>query len=233
MIDFYFSPTSNGLKVKLFLEEAELSYRVVLVALSKGEQFRPEFLAISPNGKIPAIVDYAPPGGGEPLSLFESGAILMYLAEKIGRFLPRDVRGRIEVMQWVFWQMSGLGPMAGQIGHFNVYAPERVPYAIERYTRELRRLYGVLDTRLADREFIAGDYSIADMASYPWIVPHRPHGQTLEDFPNLARWFAEIRDRPGTRATYDGVVDVYTKSKPLSDDERLVLFGRTAVASDA
>jgi len=233
MIDFYFSPTPNGLKVKLFLEEAELPYRVVPVALSKGEQFRPEFLAISPNGKIPAIVDYAPPGGGEPLSLFESGAILMYLAEKIGRFLPRDVRGRIEVMQWVFWQMSGLGPMAGQIGHFNVYAPERVPYAIERYTRELRRLYGVLDTRLADREFIAGDYSIADMASYPWIVPHRPHGQTLEDFPNLARWFAEIRDRPGTRATYDGVVDVYTKSKPLSDDERLVLFGRTAVASDA
>jgi len=233
MIDFYFSPTPNGLKVKLFLEEAELPYRVVPVALSKGEQFRPEFLAISPNGKIPAIVDYAPPGGGEPLPLFESGAILMYLAEKIGRFLPRDVRGRIEVMQWVFWQMSGLGPMAGQIGHFNVYAPERVPYAIERYTRELRRLYGVLDTRLADREFIAGDYSIADMASYPWIVPHRPHGQTLEDFPNLARWFAEIRDRPGTRATYDGVVDVYTKSKPLSDDERLVLFGRTAVASDA
>jgi len=233
MIDFYFSPTPNGLKVKLFLEEAELPYRVVPVALSKGEQFRPEFLAISPNGKIPAIVDYAPPGGGEPLSLFESGAILMYLAEKIGRFLPRDVRGRIEVMQWVFWQMSGLGPMAGQIGHFNVYAPERVPYAIERYTRELRRLYGVLDTRLEDREFIAGDYSIADMASYPWIVPHRPHGQTLEDFPNLARWFAEIRDRPGTRATYDGVVDVYTKSKPLSDDERLVLFGRTAVASDA
>jgi len=233
MIDFYFSPTPNGLKVKLFLEEAELPYRVVPVALSKGEQFRPEFLAISPNGKIPAIVDYAPPGGGEPLPLFESGAILMYLAEKIGRFLPRDVRGRIEVMQWVFWQMSGLGPMAGQIGHFNVYAPERVPYAIERYTRELRRLYGVLDTRLADREFIAGDYSIADMASYPWIVPHRPHGQTLEDFPNLARWFAEIRDRPGTRATYDGVVDVYTKSKPLSDDERLVLFGHTAVASDA
>ena len=233
MIDFYFSPTPNGLKVKLFLEEAELPYRVVPVALSKGEQFRPEFLAISPNGKIPAIVDYAPPGGGEPLSLFESGAILMYLAEKIGRFLPRDLRGRIDVMQWVFWQMSGLGPMAGQIGHFNVYAPERVPYAIERYTRELRRLYGVLDTRLKDREFIAGDYSIADMASYPWIVPHRPHGQTLEDFPNLARWFAEIRDRPGTRATYDGVVDVYTKSKPLSDDERLVLFGRTAVASDA
>jgi len=233
MIDFYFSPTPNGLKVKLFLEEAELPYRVVPVALSKGEQFRPEFLAISPNGKIPAIVDYAPSGGGEPLPLFESGAILMYLAEKIGRFLPRDVRGRIEVMQWVFWQMSGLGPMAGQIGHFNVYAPERVPYAIERYTRELRRLYGVLDTRLADREFIAGDYSIADMASYPWIVPHRPHGQTLEDFPNLARWFAEIRDRPGTRATYDGVVDVYTKSKPLSDDERRVLFGRTAVASDA
>jgi len=233
MIDFYFSPTPNGLKVKLFLEEAELPYRVVPVALSKGEQFRPEFLAISPNGKIPAIVDYAPPGGGEPLPLFESGAILMYLAEKIGRFLPRDLRGRIDVMQWVFWQMSGLGPMAGQIGHFNVYAPERVPYAIERYTRELRRLYGVLDTRLADREFIAGDYSIADMASYPWIVPHRPHGQTLEDFPNLARWFAEIRDRPGTRATYDGVVDVYTKSKPLSDDERLVLFGRTAVASDA
>jgi GST-like protein len=232
VIDFYFSPTPNGLKVRLFLEEAELPHRIVPIRLSRGEQFRPEFLKISPNGKIPAIVDYAPPGGGEPLSLFESGAILLYLAEKTGRFMPPDFRSRMVVMQWLFWQVGGLGPMAGQIGHFNVYAAEPVPYAIDRYTREVHRLYGVLDRRLAGREFVAGDdYSIADMACYPWIVPHRPHGQDLGDFPHLARWFEAVRERPGTRATYDGVQDIYSPAeRSLSDEARAILFGQPALA---
>jgi GST-like protein len=231
MIDLYFSATPNGLKVKLFLEEAELPYRIVPVRLGRGEQHRPDYLAISPNAKIPAIVDDKPDGGGEPIAMFESGAILLYLAEKTGLFLPRDLRGRMDVLQWLFWQVSGLGPMAGQIGHFNVFAPEKVPYAIDRYTRELHRLYGVLDRRLADREYIAGDYSIADIASYPWIVPHAPHGQNLAEFPHLARWFAMLAERPGVRATYDGVECVYGSAKqPMSEDERRILFGKTAPA---
>jgi len=229
MIDFYFSPTPNGLKVRLFLEEAELPHRIVPVSLSRGEQFHSDFLKISPNAKIPAIVDYAPADGVAPLPVFESGAILVYLAEKTGRFMPADLRARIDVLQWVFWQVGGLGPMAGQIGHFNVFAPEKVPYAIDRYTRELHRLYGVLDRRLAGREYIAGEYSIADMASYPWIVPHAPHGQDLDDFPDLRRWFETMRERPGTRATYDGVTDVYSRSdRTLTDAERRILFGASA-----
>jgi len=229
VIDFHFSPTPNGLKVKLFLEEAELAHRVVPVSLSRGEQYKPEFMRISPNARIPAIVDYAPVGGGAPLPIFESGAILVYLAEKTGRFLPTSARARLEVLQWLFWQVGGLGPMAGQVGHFNVFAPEKVPYAIDRYTRELHRLYGVLDKRLAGRAYIVDDYSIADMAAYPWIVPHAPHGQLLEDFPDLKRWFGTMRERPGVRATYDGVVDVYSGTKrTLSEDERRVLFGRVA-----
>ena len=229
MIDLYFSPTPNGLKVRLFLEEAELPFRVVPVSLSRGEQFRPEFLRISPNGKIPAIVDYEPLDGDRPIPLFESGAILIYLAEKTGRFMPHDLRGRMDVLQWAFWQASGLGPMAGQIGHFNVFAPEKVPYAIDRYTREVHRLYGVLDRRLAGREYIAGEYSIADMAAYPWIVPHTPHGQDLADFPHLSRWFETMRARPGVRATYDGVSCVYGGAKqPLTDEARGILFGLPA-----
>lgn len=217
MIDLYFSPTPNGLKVKLFLEEAGLPYRVVPVSLSKGEQFRPAFLAISPNNKIPAIVDHAPADGGASLPLFESGAILLYLAEKIGRLLPADPRGRAEVLQWLFWQMSGLGPMAGQIGYFNVYAPEPVPFAIERYTKETRRLYGVLDRRLVDREFVAGEFSLADIACYPWIVPHRGHRQNIDEFPHLQRWFRTIGERPATQRTYAGVEDVYAKpGKPAA-----------------
>jgi GST-like protein len=229
VIDFHFAPTPNGLKVKLFLEEAELPHRVVPVSLSRGEQYKPEFVRISPNSRMPAIVDYAPVGGGGPLPIFESGAILIYLAEKTGRFLPTGARARLEVLQWLFWQVGGLGPTAGQVGHFNVFAPEKVPYAIDRYTRELHRLYGVLDRRLAGREYIVDDYSIADMAAYPWIVPHAPHGQLLEDFPDLRRWFETMRERPGVRATYDGVVDVYADSKrTLTDAERRVLFGRVA-----
>jgi GSH-dependent disulfide-bond oxidoreductase len=227
MIDLYFSPTPNGLKARLFLEEAGMRYRLLPVALGKGEQHQPGYLAISPNGKIPAIVDHAPAGGGAPITLFESGAIMLYLAEKSGRLIPADVHGRAEVLQWLFWQMAGLGPMAGQIGHFNVYAPEKVPYAIDRYTRETHRLYGVLDRRLADRNFIAGDFSIADIACYPWIVPHEAHGQNLNDFPHLTRWFETIATRPATLRTYDGVENVYApRQQTISEEERRVLFGQ-------
>lgn len=229
MIDLYFAATPNGLKAKLFLEEIQLPYRVLPVGLSKGEQFKPEFLAISPNNKIPAIVDHEPLGGGAPITLFESGAIMLYLAEKTGHLIPTDVHGRAEVLQWLFWQMAGLGPMAGQIGHFNVYAPERVPYAIDRYTRETGRLYGVLNQRLADRTFIAGEFSIADIACYPWIVPHEAHGQNLDTFPHLKRWFETIAARPATVRTYAGVENVYAKTQPsLTEEERRVLFGQGA-----
>jgi GSH-dependent disulfide-bond oxidoreductase len=226
MIDVYYWGTPNGLKIKLFLEEAQLPYRIIPVDIGKGEQFKPEFLKVSPNNRIPAIVDQAPVGGGEPLSLFESGAILLYLAEKIGRFIPKDIRGRALTLEWLFWQVAGLGPMAGQNGHFNQYAPEKVPYAIERYTKETNRLYGVLDRQLAGRDYIANEYSIADMASYPWIVPHERHKQNLEDFPNLKRWFERIRERPACQRAYAGVEQSY--SRKISDEERKVLFGQTA-----
>ncbi len=232
MIDCFYSATPNGLKIRIFLEETQLAHRLIPVSLSRGEQFRPEFQAISPNSKIPAIVDHDPAGGGAPVSLFESGAILLYLAEKTGRFLPMDVRARAEVLQWLFWQVGGLGPMAGQIGFFNVYAPERVPYAIERYAGETRRLYGVLDKRLADREYVAGEYSIADMACYPWIVPHAGHRQNLDDFPHLKRWFVAVGARPAVIRTYDGVVDVYSqKGAPVSDDARKILFGQPGASA--
>jgi GST-like protein len=227
MIDLYFAATPNGLKARLFLEEAQLPYRLMPISLSKGEQFKPEFLTISPNNKIPAIVDHEPIGGGAPLTLFESGAIMLYLAEKVGRLIPADVRDRAEVLQWLFWQMAGLGPMAGQIGHFNVYAPEKVPYAIHRYTRETRRLYGVLNQRLDRRTFIAGAFSIADIACYPWIVPHQAHGQNLDDFPHLKRWFENVAQRPATLRTYEGVENTYAPNQSsLSEEERRVLFGQ-------
>jgi GST-like protein len=229
MIDLYFAATPNGLKAKLFLEEADIAYRVIPVSLSKGEQLKPEFLAISPNNKIPAIVDHEPVGGGAPISLFESGAIMLYLAEKTGRLIPTDTGGRAEVLQWLFWQMAGLGPMAGQIGHFNVHAPEKVPYAIDRYTRETSRLYGVLNQRLADRSFIAGEFSIADIACYPWIVPHEAHGQNLDAFPHLKRWFETMAARPATLRAYEGVENVYApKHQKLSKEERRILFGQGA-----
>ena len=232
MIDLYFWPTPNALKLKLFLEEAGLRYRAIPVDIGKGEQFRPEFLKISPNNRIPALVDHEPPGGGAPLSLFESGAMLLYLAEKSGKFIPTDVRGRTDVLQWLFWQVSGLGPMAGQNGHFRVYAPTELPYAIDRYTKEVTRLYGVMDRRLADREFVAGAYSIADMACYPWIVPHKPQGQKLDDFPNLARWFNLIAARPATQRTYEGVAPPYMRDRTqITDEERKHLFGQTGAST--
>lgn len=211
MIDLHYATTPNGLKLKLFLEEAAIPYRGILLSLSRGDQFQPEFTLLSPNNRIPAIVDHDPRGGGAPLTMFESGAIMLYLAEKTGRLIPTDVRGRSDVLQWLFWQMSTLGPMGGQAGYFRVYAPQTVPFAIERYTKELTRLYGVLDRRLADREYIAGDLSIADIACYPWIVPHAAHGQKLEAFPHLARWFGAIGSRPATVRTYAGVEDVYAR----------------------
>jgi GST-like protein len=230
MIDLYYCATPNGLKMTLFLEESGLAYRIIPVDIGKGEQFKPAFLAISPNNKIPAMIDHDPKEGTAPVTLFESGAMLLYLAEKIGRFIPADIQGRAEVLKWLFWQVGGLGPMAGQIGHFNVYAPQKVPYAIERYTRETNRLYGVLDRRLAGREFLAGAYSIADMACYPWIVPHKGHGQNLDEFPNLKRWFAAIAARPATIRAYGNAKDVYAaRAEPISEETRRILFGQTAM----
>ncbi len=225
MIDLHYWPTPNGQKVVIFLEEAKLAYTAHRVDIGKGEQFKPEFLAISPNNRIPAIVDNAPADHGKPISIFESGAILQYLAEKTGKFLPKDIRPKTEVMQWLFWQMGGLGPMAGQNGHFNVYAPEKIPYAMERYTKETNRLYGVMNKRLADRDYLGGDYSIADMASYPWIVPHEVHKQKLEDFPHLKRWFEAIKARPAVVKAYAAAGPSY--SKPMADEERKILFGQT------
>lgn len=211
MIDLYFWDTPNGQKLALCLEEMQLPNRTIPVNIGRGEQFQPDFLAISPNGRIPAMVDHDPRGGGAPVAMFESGAMMLYLAEKTGRFLPDDLHGRTAVLQWLFWQMSGLGPMAGQNGYFRVYAPEQVPYAITRYTKETSRLYGVLDQRLACSEFVAGAYSIADMACYPWIVPHRAHGQQLDEFPNLHRWFKAIGARPATLKVFAHAANVYER----------------------
>lgn len=203
MIDLHYWTTPNGHKITLFLEETGLPYKIFPVNIGKDEQFKPHFLKIAPNNRIPAIVDHEPADGGEPLSLFESGAILLYLAEKTGRFIAQDLRGRQETLQWLFWQMGGLGPMAGQNHHFNRFAKEKIPYAIERYVNETARLYGVLNKRLADRAFVAGDeYSIADMAIYPWIVPHAYQGQNLDDFPHLKRWFESIATREATQRAY-------------------------------
>jgi GST-like protein len=229
MIDLYYWHTPNGHKITVALEEMGLAYNLHRVDIGKGDQFKPEFLSIAPNNRIPAIVDQNPADGGAPISIFESGAILQYLAEKTGKFMPKDLRGRTEVMQWLFWQMAGLGPMAGQNGHFNVYAPERIPYAMDRYTRETARLYGVMNKRLADRPYLAGDYSIADMASYPWIVPYENHKQNLNDFPHLKRWFEAIKARPAVVKAYDQAPKSY--AKPMTDAERKVLFGQGAPAA--
>ncbi len=203
MIDLYYWTTPNGHKITLFLEEVGAPYTLIPVDLGKGQQFAPEFLAIAPNNRIPAIIDREPEDGGEAISVFESGAILLYLAEKFARFLPQELRAQVQAKEWLFWQVAGLGPMAGQNHHFTRYAPEKVPYAIDRYVRETARLYGVLDRQLAKAEFIAGEYSIADMACYPWIVPHETQGQRLADFPHLKRWFEAIAERPATRRAYE------------------------------
>ena len=227
MIDLYYWTTPNGHKVTMFLEETGLPYRLVPVNISRGAQFDPAFLRIAPNNRIPAMVDHAPADGSAPISLFESGAILLYLAEKTGRFIAADLHGRSETLQWLFWQMAGLGPMAGQNHHFTQYAPEPIPYVIDRYVKETARLYAVLDKRLADREFIAGDYSIADMASYPWIVPHQKQRQKLDDFPNLQRWYETIKARPATVRAYEVAKSVNT-APSVDADARKFLFGQDA-----
>ncbi len=227
MIELHYWPTPNGHKVTLFLEEAGLTYDIVPVNIGKGDQFKADFLRIAPNNRMPAIIDHEPADGGDPVSLFESGAILLYLAEKTGRFLSDDLRGRAQALQWLFWQMGGLGPMLGQNHHFVQYAPEPIPYAIDRYVNETKRLYGVLDRRLAESRFLAGeDYTIADMASYPWIVPHEKQRQNLDDFPNLKRWFDTIAARPATKVAYAKSQEVNPDhGKPLSDEAKKVMFG--------
>ena len=228
MIDLHYWPTPNGHKITLFLEEAGLPYTIKPVNIAKGEQFAPDFLAFAPNNRMPAIVDHDPVDGGEPQTVFESGAILLYLAEKTRRFMPADPRGRVTVTEWLMWQMGGLGPMLGQNHHFNRYAPEKIPYAIDRYVKETGRLYGVLNKRLEGRDFIAGEYSIADMACYPWIVPHELQGQTLNDFPNLRRWFNTIAARPATIAAY-AKGQAITDANVIDEEEaKRVLFGQTA-----
>jgi GST-like protein len=226
MIDLYYWTTPNGHKITIFLEEAGLPYRIVPVNISKGEQFRPEFLTISSNNRIPAIVDQKPKDGGAPISVFESGAILVYLAEKTGRFLPSSFRERVVVMEWLFWQMAGLGPMAGQNHHFSQHAP-KIPYAIDRYVKETNRLYGVLDGRLSQHQSIAGQYSIADMAAYPWIVSYERQGQKLEDFPHLKRWFEVMRQRSAVQRAYARAREINT-APTVSEESKKILFGQTA-----
>lgn len=234
MIDLFYWPTVNGHKVTMFLEEAGLPYRIIPVDIGKGDQFSRDFLNISPNNRMPAIVDHDPPGGAGPLSVFDSCAILLYLAEKVGRFIPPEGRERAEVLQWLFWQASGLGPMGGQNVHFTRYAPERIPYAIDRYVKETNRLFGVLDRRLADRPFIAGDaYSIADMAAYPWCVFADWLQQSLEDFPNVGRWLGVIAARPSTVSAYKLAEPYNITSKPMDESARQILFGQTAASTAA
>lgn len=226
MIDLYYWPTPNGHKITLFLEEASLPYQIKPVDIGKGEQFHPDFLKISPNNRMPAIVDHAPADGGPPISVFESGAILLYLAGKTGQFIPADLRGQVETLQWLMWQMGGLGPMAGQNHHFAHYAPEKIPYAIERYVKETSRLYGVLNKQLAKHDFICGrQYTIADMASYPWIIPDR-QGQDMHDFPHLARWHAAIKARPATSRAYARAKEITPSQHAMSDEAKKVLFGQ-------
>jgi GST-like protein len=227
-IDLHYWPTPNGWKITIMLEELGVPYAVKYVNIGAGEQFEPAFLAIAPNNRMPAIVDPEGPGG-EPISIFESGAILQYLGRKFGQFYPADERGRVEVEQWLFWQMGGLGPMAGQAHHFRQYAPEKIPYAIDRYTNEVNRLYGVMNKRLADREFLAGAYSIADMAAYPWVRPYQNQGQDLADFPNLKRWFETIGARPAVeRAVVVG--QEHRRNIAEDKDAQKVLFGQRARA---
>jgi GSH-dependent disulfide-bond oxidoreductase len=226
MIDLYFAPTPNGWKVSIMLEECGLDYTVKPVNIGAGEQFAPDFLKISPNNRIPAIVDLDPPGGGDAVSVFETGAILLYLADKTGRFMPADLRGRTRVLEWLMWQMGGLGPMLGQNGHFKLYAPEKLPYAIDRYERETARLYGVLDRRLAEAEHVAGaDYTIADMAIFPWIMTHKRQEITLDDYPNIARWYALCRARPALQAGLAVMKNAINRNPQNDAKTRETLFG--------
>jgi GSH-dependent disulfide-bond oxidoreductase len=224
MIDLYYWPTPNGHKITIFLEESGLPYRIIPINIFKGEQFSDDFLRISPNNRIPAIVDHDPKGNSEPVSIFESGAILLYLAEKTGRFLPQNLHERYDVLQWLFWQVAGLGPMAGQNHHFSQHAAT-VMYAVDRYVRETSRLYSILNTQLANREFITRDYSIADMACYPWIVPHEKQQQNLDDFPYLKKWILRIQERPAVQCAYDAAKDINV-DQILSEEAKQILFNQ-------
>lgn len=224
MIELFYWPTPNGHKITILLEELGIPYKITPVNIGKGEQFQPDFLKIAPNNRMPAIIDHAPLDNRAPLTLFESGAILWYLAEREKKFVSKDARGKAEVSQWLFWQMSGLGPMAGQNHHFNIYAPEKIPYAIERYVKETSRLYGVLNTQLSHHAFVAGEYSIADIAIYPWIVPHEKQGQSLSDYPHLKRWFETVAARPAVLRAYE-VGKPFMSDGPLSDEAKKILFG--------
>jgi GST-like protein len=227
VIELYSFPTPNGWKASIALEELGLDYELHSVDISRGEQFEPSFLSISPNNRVPAIVDRDPPGGGEPVSVFESGAILLYLAEKTGRLLPSDLRRRVAATEWLMWQMGGLGPMCGQAGHFRNYAPERIEYGIDRYTNEARRLYGVLDRRLEGREFIADEYSVADIACWPWISLHGHHGVDPEAFPNVERWFGRIGEREAVRrGTSIGLEAITSGEQAIDDEAKEHLFRR-------
>jgi GST-like protein len=226
MIELYYAPTPNGWKISIMLEELGLPYTVFPINIRNGDQFKPDFLKVSPNNRIPAIIDRAPADGGEPVTMFESGAILLYLAEKTGRFLPKDVRGRFNVMQWLMWQMGGLGPMLGQHGHFALYSTDKIPYAIERYRNEAARLYGVLDRQLGKTgTYVAGDYSIADIACFPWTMTHKAQGFTLDDYPNIKRWYAEVRARPEVQKGL--AVGKFDKA-PMDEEARRNMFGQAA-----
>ena len=225
MIDVYYWTTPNGHKVTIFLEEAGLGYNIVPVNIGAGDQFKPDFLELSPNNRIPAIVDYAPDGVDHPVSVFESGAILLYLAEKTGQFLPYDLVSRTRVLEWLFWQMGNLGPMLGQNHHFGTYAKEKIPYAIDRYVNEASRLYGVLNKQLEGREFICGEYSIADMACYPWTTSHERQQQDLDDFPEVKRWHLAMKQRPAVIRAYE-IPDKLALKSGINDEAAKILFGQ-------
>ncbi|HEU4379735.1 MAG TPA: glutathione S-transferase N-terminal domain-containing protein [Hyphomicrobiaceae bacterium] len=227
-IELHYWPTPNGHKITIMLEECGLAYEIKPVNIGRGDQFKPEFLAIAPNNRMPAIVDPNGPGG-KPISVFESGAILQYLGRKTGKFYPTDERHRVDVEQWLFWQMGGLGPMAGQAHHFRNYAPEKITYGIDRYTNEVNRLYGVMDTQLRDRPYLAGEYSIADMASYPWVRPYKNQGQDIAEFPNLEKWYQRMHDRPAVAKAVKIGEELRANYNLATDkDAQKVLFGQRA-----
>jgi len=231
MIDVHYWTTPNGHKITIFLEETGLPYKIFPVNIGKGEQFQRQFLAFSPNNRIPAIIDHDPQGGGAPIPVFESGAILLYLAEKTGKFVAQSLRGRVETLEWLFWQMGNLGPMSGQNNHFSNYAVEKIPYAMDRYRNEVNRLYGVLDRRLTDRPYLAGEYTIADMACYPWIVPHERQGQNIADFPHLKGWLDTIAARPAVVRAYARAKEINPQPSGIrTAEERAILFGQTAAS---
>jgi GSH-dependent disulfide-bond oxidoreductase len=231
MIDLYYWTTPNGHKITIFLEETGLPYKIFPINIGKGEQFAKDFLAISPNNRIPAMIDHEPPGGGAPVPVFESGAMLMYLADKTGKFWPKDLRGRTQVSEWLYWQMANLGPNSGQNNHFSNYATDKIPYAMDRYRNEVNRLYGVLDRRLDGRDYVAGDYSIADMAIYPWIVPHERQHQNIADFPNIKRWLDAIVERPAVQRAYAKAKEINPNPGGIrTAEERAILFGQTAAS---